>query len=78
MLQKRSESEAIIALWDQLAPDLQDLDAYGGGDYDTEDHVAELLDEIRERLESKKVELKWRKEILKRISRLTSKAAIQE
>ncbi len=67
VLQKRSESEAIIALWDQLAPDLQDLDAYGGGDYDTEDHVAELLDGIRERLESKKVELKWRKEILKRI-----------
>jgi hypothetical protein len=49
-LAKRSEGEAVLALWSELAPDLDELDMYGGGDYGTEDHVAELLDQIRERL----------------------------
>ncbi len=63
-LVKRSEGEAVLALWSELAPDLDELDMYGGGDYGTEDHVAELLDQIRERLESKEVDADYRRELL--------------
>ena len=63
-LEKRSEGEAILALWSELAPDLEDLDSYGGGDYATEDLVAELLDQIRERLITKNVDNDHRQEIL--------------
>ena len=55
-LEKRSEGEAILALWSELAPDLEELDSYGGGDYTTQDLVAELLDQIRERLDAKSVD----------------------
>ena len=40
-----------MALWSELAPDLDELDSYGGGDYGTEDLVAEPLDQIRERID---------------------------
>ena len=55
-LEKRSEGEIALALWSELAPDLSELDEYGGGDYTAEDHVAELLDQIRTQFDSKKVE----------------------
>jgi hypothetical protein len=64
-LVQRSEGEAVLALWSELAPDLAELDMYGGGDYATEDHVTELLDQIRERLESHRVDADSRQEILK-------------
>ena len=63
-LVKRSEGEAVLALWFELAPDLEELDMYGGGDSATENQVAELLDQIRERLESQKVDADSRQEIL--------------
>jgi tetratricopeptide (TPR) repeat protein len=63
-LAKRSEGEAILALWSELAPDLEELDMYGGGDYGTMDHVADLLDQIRERLDSKEVDADHRRELL--------------
>ncbi len=63
-LAKRSEGEAILALWSELAPDLEDLDMYGGGDYGTMDHVADLLDQIRERLDSKEVDADHRRELM--------------
>ena len=63
-LAKRSEGEAVLALWSELAPDLEDLDMHGGGDYGIEDDVAELLDQIRERLESKEVDADYRRELL--------------
>ena len=63
-LEKRSEGEAIMALWSELAPLLEDLDSDGGGDNATEDLVAELLDQIRERLETKNVDNDHRQEIL--------------
>ncbi len=63
-LEKRSEGEAILALWSELAPDLEELDMYGGGDYATQDIVAELLDQIRKRLESKAVDADHRRELL--------------
>ena len=67
ILKNRSEGEIILALWSELLPDLDELDEYGGGDYDIEDHVAGLLDEIRTRLDSKKVDSDYRREILERI-----------
>jgi len=63
-LVQRSEGEAVLALWSELAPDLEELDDYGGGDYATEDHVADLLFQIQERLESGEVDAGSRKEIL--------------
>ncbi|MBU1058966.1 MAG: hypothetical protein KJ804_11685 [Proteobacteria bacterium] len=61
---QRSEGEAVLALWSELAPDLEELDDYGGGDYATTDHVADLLDQVRERLDSQKVDADSRQEIL--------------
>jgi tetratricopeptide (TPR) repeat protein len=66
-LRNRSEGEAILALWSELLPDLDDLDSYGGGHYATENHVAELLAQIAERFDSKKVDLEHRREILEEV-----------
>jgi tetratricopeptide (TPR) repeat protein len=63
-LEKRSEGEIVLALWSELAPDLDELEGYGGGDYATEDPVVELLDQIRTRLDSKKVGSDHRRDIL--------------
>lgn len=54
MLKRRSEGEAIMSIWAELLPDLEDLDAYGGGPYGAEESVWELLYEITKRLTSKK------------------------
>lgn len=41
----------LMALWDELEPDLAELDEYGGGYRETEDNVDTLLYELAERLE---------------------------
>lgn len=64
MLKRQSEGEAIMSIWAELLPDLEDLDAYGGGPYGVEDQVWELLYEITKRLTSKKVDETYRREIL--------------
>ena len=56
-----------MALWAELEPDLEELDDYGGGSYDVEDHVADLLDQIRKQLDSKKVAAEYRQEILAQV-----------
>jgi len=66
-LERRSEGEIVSALWSELAPDLGEMDAYGGGDYATRDHVAELLYQIQAQLDSKKVAPDYRREILERV-----------
>jgi hypothetical protein len=66
-LEKRSEGEIVLALWSELAPDLDELDSYGGGDYAAQDLVAGLLDQIRRRLDSKKVGSDHRRDILDRV-----------
>jgi hypothetical protein len=66
-LEKRSAGEIVLALWSELEPDLCELDDYGGGDYGTMDHVAELLDQIRTQFDSKKIEPVHRQEILDRV-----------
>jgi hypothetical protein len=63
-LVERSEGEAVLALWFELEPDLEELDMYGGGDSATENQVAELLGQIRERLDSQKVDADSRQDIL--------------
>lgn len=63
-LKNRSEGEAVLALWSELAPDLGEMDMHGGGDYGTEDHVDELLAQIRGRLDSKEVNAGHRRELL--------------
>ena len=56
-----------MALWSELAPDLDELDDYGGGDYATAEHVAGLLDQIRRQLDSRKVGSDHRRKILDRV-----------
>ena len=64
MLECRLEGEAIMSIWDEMLPDLEDPDAYGGGPRGVEDHVWELLYDITKRLTSKKVDETYRREIL--------------
>lgn len=63
-LVQRSEGEAVLALWSELSPDLEELDDYGGGDYATSDHVADLLYQVQQRLDSGRVDADCRQEIL--------------
>ncbi|MFZ4525026.1 MAG: hypothetical protein ACOYOE_05625 [Chlorobium sp.] len=60
----RSEGEIILALWGELYSDLEELDECGGGDYDTEDDVAERLQEILKLLEESEVDEESRRELL--------------
>jgi len=65
--QRQSEGEALLAFWSELAPDLSELDDYGGGDYEQADHVASLLYEIEQKLSRKKIDTGYRLEILKNV-----------
>ncbi len=60
----RSEGEIILALWGELYSDLEELDEYGGGDYDKEDYVAERMQEIQKILEESEVEEEARRKLL--------------
>ncbi len=60
----RSEGEIVLALWGELYSDLEELDERGGGDYDTEDDVAERLQEIRRILKKSAVDEEARLELL--------------
>jgi hypothetical protein len=66
-LKSRSEGEIILALWAELAPDLEELDDCGGGDYDLVDHVEELLHQVCTQLQSGKVGPEYRREILDQV-----------
>jgi hypothetical protein len=67
LLEKKSEGEAVMAIWAELLPDLEDLNAYGGADYDVEEQVWKLLAEITKRLESKTVDAESRRELLESV-----------
>ena len=60
----QSEGEIAMALWWELYPDLKDLDSYGGGDYETEDHVAGLIFDIEKKLAGGKVDEASRRQLL--------------
>lgn len=64
---KQSEGEKLLALWDELAPDLDELDAYGGGDYDVDIHVSNLLQKIALTLSRKKTEAAYRQQLLNNV-----------
>jgi hypothetical protein len=61
---KMSDGEAALLLWSGLAPDLEELNEYGGGDYGLVNHVADLLYEIQERLNGKNIDSEYRQELL--------------
>ena len=62
-----SEAEALMSLWLELEPDLSELDEFGGGDYDSVDYVGDLLYEISEDLQKKKIPHGYRQEILNEV-----------
>jgi hypothetical protein len=61
---QQSEGEQLLALWAELGPDLDELDAYGGGDYDADIQVSSLLQEIAQALSRKKIEAGYRHTLL--------------
>ena len=61
---KQSEGEKLLALWAELAPDLDELDTYGGGDYDADFRVSSLLHEIAQALSRKKIDAGYRQKLL--------------
>lgn len=62
--QQQSEGEKLRALWAELTPDLDELDAYGGGDDDADFRVSSLLQEIAQALSRKKIEATYRQQLL--------------
>jgi len=62
-----SEGEVLLALWSELDPDLSELDEYGGGNYDLVDQVADLLNQIEQKLFRKKIDAEYRRELLDRV-----------
>jgi len=59
-----AEAEALFALWDELEPDLAELNECGGGDYDQQDHVGELLYDLTQKLEGASVTREDRRALL--------------
>lgn len=53
--QSDTEAAVLFALWEELEPDLAELDEYGGGRHDTEDHVGELLYELSTKLKRSRI-----------------------
>jgi hypothetical protein len=63
--QKQTEGERLLALWAEIAPDLDELDDYGGGDYRMADQVASLLYQIEQAFsQNKKLEAGYRHQVL--------------
>ena len=62
-----SDGEAVFALWDELGLDLEELDDYGGGDYNLVDHVLDLLYQMEEKLTKNKVPSEYRTNLLNEI-----------
>jgi hypothetical protein len=62
-----SDAELVLALWEELNPDLEEMDDCGGGDDRVVDHVADLLGQIREKLADGNVSPKVRRELLEEV-----------
>lgn len=62
-----SDGEVVLALWEELYPDMEEMDDRGGGDYDVVDHVGDLLGQIREKLAAGNVSHEVRQELLEEI-----------
>ena len=61
------DAVAIMSLWDEIEPDLSELDEYGGGDYAVEDHVSELLHELCSKVGAADIDREGRRELLDEI-----------
>ena len=66
-LEERSAGEVALALWDELWPDLSELDSYGEYDHELGDNVYELLMELEEHVSSEPVPSQYRRAILKKV-----------
>jgi hypothetical protein len=64
---KMSDGEAVLLLWSELAADLEELNEYGGGDYEMVNHVTDLLYEIQNRLNEKNIDSEYRQELLNKV-----------
>lgn len=62
-----SDGEIVLALWEELYPDLEEMDDCGGGDYAVENHVGDLLGQIEEKLAAGNVSHEVRQELLEEI-----------
>ncbi len=62
-----AEAETVFALWQELEPDLAELDEYGGGDHDTEDHVGALLYELFTKLKKSHLTSDDRRSLLEEV-----------
>ena len=62
-----SDGEVVLALWEELYPDLEEMDDCGGGDYHVVDHVGDLLGQIREKLADGNASYEVRRELLEEI-----------
>lgn len=54
-MKTETEAEIAFSLWNELEPDLAELDEYGGGPDETEESVGELLYELSQRLKEGEV-----------------------
>jgi hypothetical protein len=59
-----ADVETVFSLWDELEPDLADLNEYGGGPDDTEEHVADLPDDLAQKLKQCVIPRDARRELL--------------
>lgn len=62
-----SDGEVVLALWEELCPDLEEMDDCGGGDYAVVDHVGDLLGDLREKLAAGDISHEVRQELLEEI-----------
>jgi hypothetical protein len=62
--ESKADTEAVFSLWDDLEPDLAELDQYGGGDYETEDYVGYLLYDLQKKLEESEIPTEDRRALL--------------
>lgn len=64
-----ADVETVFLLWDELEADLADLNEYGGGPDETEEHVADLLDDLAEKLAQCAIPRDARRELLDDVMR---------
>ncbi len=62
-----ADADAVFALWEELEPDLADLNEYGGGPDETEERVAELLYQLSEKLKHSRIPEDARWDLLDRV-----------
>lgn len=62
-----ANAEAVWALWDELEPDLKELDTYGGGSEETETRVMDLLYELTRKLKTGTIPQPARRQLLDRV-----------